>query len=191
MPPPRHPEGDSTRSTKLRTPTVVRNAHRRRCRADPSNIRIIIVPGRKSLPFALSIRLFTVWCVVPDLFVSLYASFRSCLCLCVVLIFFFCSSSSSPLDRIYRSVPLSCCTGSFPLSLHVVSIRLFIMLYRIFSSLSTCHSDLVCVLRSTTFVFVFFLHLQPYLPIRPLIVSYRILFSLFRSCSSSSSYSYR
>ena len=50
---------------------------------------------------------------------------RSCLCSC-----------SSPFDCIYRSVSLSRRIGSFSLSLRVVSITLFIMLYRIFSSLS-------------------------------------------------------
>ena len=61
----------------------------------------------------------------------------------------------SSFDRIYLSVSLSCRTGSFPLSLHVVllvrpylSIRLVIVLYWIFSSLFACCSSFDRIYRS-------------------------------------------
>ena len=58
-------------------------------------------------------------------FLSLYVSFRSFSCSC-----------SSPFDRIYPSVSLSCHTRSFPLSLRVVPILFvvffFVLLIRVF-----------------------------------------------------------
>ena len=69
-----------------------------------------------SSPFDLSINP-SLNCVVPDLFVTLYMSFRSCLCLCVVAILFVLFSV-----RPY------------------LSIRLFIVPYWIFFPLFTCPS---------------------------------------------------
>ena len=70
-----------------------------------------------------------------------------------------------------------------------LSIRLFIVSYRIFSSISLHVIPILFV-----FVFVFFF-VQPYPSTRLFIVSYRIFFPFFTcrscSCSSSSSYSYR
>ena len=124
----------------------------------------------------LSIRLFIVlYRIFYSLSLSLYVLFGSCLCssssssfdVSIYLPLYCvggscsCSYSSSPFDCIYRSISLLCCTGSFPLSLCVVSIlflfvffsvqsylsvRLLIVLYRIYSYLFRCRSDRVSLL---------------------------------------------
>ena len=76
----------------------------------------------------------SLYCVVPDLFLSLYVSLRSCWCssssssfdrIFLSVPFRSCfSSCSSRLDPIYRPVSLSCRTVSFFLSLRVVLVLL-------------------------------------------------------------------
>ena len=77
---------------------------------DPSRhsdlVRVLLSPPPSTVSIDPSLNRF-----VPDLFVSFYVPFRSCLCLC---------SCSSPFDRSYTSVSLSSRTGSIRLSLRVL-----------------------------------------------------------------------
>ena len=93
------------------------------------------------------------------LFIVLYQIFPS---------LFTCCSS---FDRIILSVSLSCCTGSFSLSLHVV---------RRSMTLSCCNGSFPLSLRVVSILFLFVVFSNPgYLSVRLFIVSYLIISPLF------------
>ena len=126
-------------------------------------------------------------CVLPDLFLSVYMSFRSCSC-------------SSSFNRIYLSVSLSCYTGSFSLSLCAVlhsTVSIYPSLYGVVPDLflSLYCPCLLWLILTIKQIIVITGSVCSTVSIRFCVASYSILFPLFtfRSFSwcSLSSYSYQ